>query len=201
MFTVLLKQQLDHHIPAVTRFCNAFSNKHFQESRTILVCQADMLRLFLFRIFFFSFLLAFHFSACFHPVLHSSTSPLEKPHEYKEPGLGKQGLVEEDLEAELCPHRKPRTTSEAAAAFKTLAAIFLILFQPVCCCNFQKLTAQLHSFPSPPLPSTNLPLQTSKTTFPTITRTFCSERSCCSLVLPDLTGLTFCFLNFSYVNC
>lgn len=49
---------------------------------------------FLFRIFF-SFLLAFHFSACFHPVLHSSTSLLAKPHEYKEPGLGKQGLVEE----------------------------------------------------------------------------------------------------------
>lgn len=46
MCTALLKQQLDHHIPAVTRFCNAFSNKHFQENRTILVCQADTLRFF-----------------------------------------------------------------------------------------------------------------------------------------------------------
>jgi len=46
MFTVLLKQQLDHHIPAVTGFCNAFSNKHSQENRTILVCQADTLRFF-----------------------------------------------------------------------------------------------------------------------------------------------------------
>lgn len=59
----------------------------------------------------------------------------------------------------------------------------------------------LSSTPFPLLSSTTLPLQTSKTTFPTVTRTFCSERSCCSLVLPDLTGLTFCFLNFSYVNC
>lgn len=46
MFTALLKQQLDHHIPAVTRFCNAFSNKHFEENRTILVCQADTFRFF-----------------------------------------------------------------------------------------------------------------------------------------------------------
>lgn len=74
MFTALLRQQLDHHIPAVTRFCNAFSNKHFEENRTILVCQADMSRF---------FCLAFSvlcFSACYHTFLHSSISlPLVHP--------------------------------------------------------------------------------------------------------------------------
>lgn len=89
MFTVLLKQQLDHHIPAVTRFCNAFSNKHFQENRTILVCQADMLRYFCSFPCFFSVLC---FSVRYHPFLCSSTSLL-MPQEYKGLGFWRQGVV------------------------------------------------------------------------------------------------------------
>lgn len=75
MFTALLRQQLDHHIPAVTGFCNAFSNKHFEENRTILVCQADNVEIFL-----FSFFSVLCFSVCYRTFLHSSISlPLIPP--------------------------------------------------------------------------------------------------------------------------